>query len=155
MREVRKTLVEALDQALKLASTMLPARIHVLTVLSNDLTSHRPTYIEAAQLDSALERLAARTGTRPCHDLQIFTHARIGSPSAEILELAQEVRAQLIVVGTHRRQGIKRLALGSVAEAVILGCTELCLLIQPEDSPRPLYDTTRIHAEAILDFALK
>jgi aspartate racemase len=41
------------------------------------------------------------------------------------------------------------------AEAVILGCTELCDLIQPEDSPRPLYDTTRIHAEAILEFALK
>ena len=41
------------------------------------------------------------------------------------------------------------------AEAVILGCTELGLLIQPEDSPRPLYDTTRIHAEAILDFALR
>lgn len=40
------------------------------------------------------------------------------------------------------------------AEAVILGCTELCLSIQPEDSPRPLYDTTRIHAEAILEFAL-
>lgn len=40
-------------------------------------------------------------------------------------------------------------------EAVILGCTELCLLIKPEDSPRPLYDTTRIHAEAILEFALK
>lgn len=41
------------------------------------------------------------------------------------------------------------------AEAVILGCTELGLLIHPEDSPRPLYDTTRIHAEAILEFALK
>ena len=41
------------------------------------------------------------------------------------------------------------------AEAVILGCTELCLLIQPADSSLPLYDTTRIHAEAILEFAMK
>jgi aspartate racemase len=40
------------------------------------------------------------------------------------------------------------------AEAIVLGCTELCLLIKPEDSPRPLYDTTRLHAEAILSFAL-
>ena len=38
-------------------------------------------------------------------------------------------------------------------EAVILGCTELSLLIQEEDTPLPLYDTTRIHAEAILKFA--
>jgi aspartate racemase len=41
------------------------------------------------------------------------------------------------------------------AEAMVLGCTELCLLIKPDDSPRPLYDTTRLHAEAILAFALE
>jgi aspartate racemase len=40
------------------------------------------------------------------------------------------------------------------AEAMILACTELCLLITPEDSSRPLYDTTELHAKAILDFAL-
>lgn len=39
-------------------------------------------------------------------------------------------------------------------EAVVLGCTELSLLIQEEDTPLPLYDTTRIHALAILQFAL-
>ncbi|MBE0543091.1 MAG: amino acid racemase [Verrucomicrobia bacterium] len=39
-------------------------------------------------------------------------------------------------------------------EAVILGCTELSLLIQAADTPLPLYDTTRLHADAILEFAL-
>jgi aspartate racemase len=34
------------------------------------------------------------------------------------------------------------------AEAIILGCTEIMLLIGPEDSPVPLYDTTGLHAEA-------
>lgn len=41
------------------------------------------------------------------------------------------------------------------AEAVILGCTELSLLIQPEDTPLPLYDTLRVHADAILRFAME
>jgi aspartate racemase len=40
------------------------------------------------------------------------------------------------------------------AEAVVLGCTELCLLIRPDDSPSPVYDTTELHAKAILSFAL-
>jgi aspartate racemase len=40
------------------------------------------------------------------------------------------------------------------AEAVILGCTEIMLLVRPEDSPVPLYDTTAIHAEAAVDLAL-
>nr|WP_282189077.1 aspartate/glutamate racemase family protein [Azospirillum sp. SYSU D00513] len=40
------------------------------------------------------------------------------------------------------------------AEAVILGCTEIMLLVQPEDSPVPLFDTTAIHAEAAVERAL-
>ncbi len=34
------------------------------------------------------------------------------------------------------------------AEAVILGCTEIMLLIGAADSTVPLFDTTRLHAEA-------
>jgi aspartate racemase len=40
------------------------------------------------------------------------------------------------------------------AEAIILGCTEIMLLVQPEDSTVPLYDTTTIHAEAAVERAL-
>ena len=41
------------------------------------------------------------------------------------------------------------------AEAVILGCTEITLLVGPADSPVPLFDTTSIHAEAAADLALE
>jgi aspartate racemase len=40
------------------------------------------------------------------------------------------------------------------AEAIILGCTEIMLLVGPEDSPVPLYDTTGLHAAAAVDLAL-
>jgi aspartate racemase len=40
------------------------------------------------------------------------------------------------------------------AEGVILGCTEIPLLIKQADSPAPLYDTTEIHALAAVDLAL-
>lgn len=41
------------------------------------------------------------------------------------------------------------------AEAIILGCTEIMLLVRPEDSAVPLYDTTTIHAEAAVERALR
>jgi aspartate racemase len=44
---------------------------------------------------------------------------------------------------------------GHGAEAVILGCTEIPLLIGPEDVTLPLLDTTRLHAEAALQYALE
>lgn len=41
------------------------------------------------------------------------------------------------------------------AEGVILGCTEITLLIQQADTDLPVFDTTRIHAEAAVDLALR
>lgn len=40
------------------------------------------------------------------------------------------------------------------AEAVILGCTEIGLLIDDSVSPLPVYDTTQLHAKALIDAAL-
>jgi len=41
------------------------------------------------------------------------------------------------------------------AEGVILGCTEIPLLIQAEDVPIPIFDTTKIHAEKAIEWALE
>ena len=41
------------------------------------------------------------------------------------------------------------------AEGIILGCTEIGLLIHEQDSSVPLFDTTRIHAEAAVEYALQ
>lgn len=40
------------------------------------------------------------------------------------------------------------------AQGVILGCTEIPLLIKDKDSPVPVFDTTALHAAAAVDFAL-
>lgn len=40
------------------------------------------------------------------------------------------------------------------AEGIILGCTEIGLLVKPEDSPVPVFDTTGIHADAAARYAL-
>ena len=40
------------------------------------------------------------------------------------------------------------------AEGILLGCTEIELLVGPEDSPVPVFDTTRLHAERAVELAL-
>jgi len=40
------------------------------------------------------------------------------------------------------------------AEAILLGCTEIDLLVGPEDSPVPVFDTTRLHAERAVELAI-
>ena len=51
---------------------------------------------------------------------------------ASLLELVEDLRAQ-------------------GAQAVILGCTELALLLRDGDGPLPLLDTTILHCEALAD----
>jgi aspartate racemase len=49
---------------------------------------------------------------------------------------------------------IERLA-ASGAEAVVLGCTEITLLVRAEDTTLPVFDTTALHAAAAIAFALE
>ena len=51
------------------------------------------------------------------------------------------------------REVIARLVAAG-AEGIILGCTEIMLLIGPQDSPVPLFDTTQLHAEAAVRLAI-
>jgi aspartate racemase len=51
------------------------------------------------------------------------------------------------------RQVIRRLVERG-AQAIILGCTEIMLLISQDDSPVPVFDTTELHALAAVDMAL-
>jgi len=44
--------------------------------------------------------------------------------------------------------------MGQGAEGIILGCTEIGLLVKPEDSLVPLFDTTVVHAEGAVNYAL-
>jgi aspartate racemase len=57
-----------------------------------------------------------------------------------------EVRARFLeIMGSLHRRG---------AEGIVLGCTEIPLLIRPGDTDLPLFDTLAIHARAAVDFAL-
>lgn len=52
-----------------------------------------------------------------------------GGPAAEILRVAEERKASVIVIATHGRTGVVRFALGSVADRVIRGASCPVLLI--------------------------
>ncbi len=61
------------------------------------------------------------------------------------------------IINSDSQQKYAEIIKGLVAEGaagVILGCTEIGLLIKQEDSPVPLFDTTEIHARAAVEYAL-
>jgi nucleotide-binding universal stress UspA family protein len=74
----------------------------------------------AAQLsDAAQKNLDAVVNARKERGVQLTSILTNGVPSEEVTRLAQELRVDLIVMGTHGRHGLPRALLGSVAETVI------------------------------------
>ena len=62
-----------------------------------------------------------------------------------------------VVVDESRREyrRIMRDLADGGAEAILLGCTEIDLLVGPDDAPVPVFDTTRLHAERAVEMALE
>lgn len=82
-------------------------------------------------------------------------------PNAQEIEEVNRVIYDELVLGViseESRSGfgkiIARLKEEEGAQAVILGCTEIGLLIRPQDSALPVFDTTLIHAQAAVQRAV-
>jgi aspartate racemase len=98
---------------------------------------------------------------------QDFYRDRLASHGLTVLVPCAEDRAEVhrviyeeLCLGEVReasrqayRKVIARLAQAG-AKGVILGCTEIELLVGPEDSPVPVFPTTRLHVEAAVEQAL-
>jgi len=61
------------------------------------------------------------------------------------------------VIEDRSRQEYRRIMAGLAdrgAQGILLGCTEIDLLVGPADATVPVFDTTRLHAERAVDLAL-
>jgi len=91
-------------------SRLLGSRVTLAHILSDD---HPET--ARAEAQSLLERLAI--GARFAPRLRV-TEARGRTVPEAIVDLANDESADLILIGTNGREGLQRLVLGSVAQAV-------------------------------------
>jgi len=136
----------ALERAFDLAARETSAEVHVVTVVvqMGDYVGAGVTGLGtsvAIPLDDSYEALEARVGQRMAvwQDAtrqtfgRLCIHVRSEVPSAEIAQLASDLEADLVVIGTHGRRGFRRLLLGSVAEAVVRLAHCPVLVVRPKD----------------------
>jgi len=88
----------------------------------------------------ALEVIVPRRNERDLVHRVIYDELCLGEIRQESREAYRKVIKSLVSSG---------------AQGIILGCTEIGLLVGAEDSSVPVFDTTKIHAEVAVEYALK
>ena len=89
------------------------------------------------------------------HDLDVLV------PAAAEREDVNRIIYQELCLGVIREESRARYRevisnlVAAGAQAIILGCTEISLLVSAADASVPLFDTTALHARAAVDFALR
>lgn len=113
--------IHAVKMALQLAA--LPEEVHVAHVLL-ELPATDPVVIWGdSELDAEKRKAAVRASVEKrlaengVDGVQV--NVSIGNPGRNVADLAEEIKAGLIVIPSHGKTGVKRWFLGSVAEKVV------------------------------------
>lgn len=148
----------ALSQAFQIGAAMPKAEIHAVSVssLRMPVPSATPEAVSgfaggapgvpldesSAELRRHVQRsyddFVAQAASGTAIE-RIVTHVRLEAPAEEIAQLAADLEADLVIVGTHGRRGLSRLLLGSVAEGVVRLAPCPVLVVRPKrivEAPR-------------------
>jgi len=143
----------AVQKAFQLATEQPLAEVHLLNVVQTygvqvayempvdgsamlvlTITEARARFM--AYGEAALARFCEGKATQP--SFRLVTHVRFDAIADEIAQLAADLEADLVVVGTHGRRGLSRVLLGSSAEATVRLAPCPVLVVRPKLVPSDL-----------------
>jgi nucleotide-binding universal stress UspA family protein len=140
----------AVHQALTLASQQSAAEVHLVNVVQTygaQVTYEMPVDASALSVltvtearrrfhqyaDQVLARFTQQNPDKPVP--RCVAHLRFDATAQEIAQLAADLEADLVIVGTHGRRGLSRLLLGSTAEATVRLAPCPVLVVRPKALP--------------------
>jgi nucleotide-binding universal stress UspA family protein len=134
-----ETAAAGLDWAVDLASRH-EARVDLVHALqlpgpTTDFIVSPPDWSEALQA-AALRRLEEETARVRDRGVGITTHLRLGAAAPAILETADELAVDLVVLGTRGLTGLRHLLLGSTAQRVVQQSARPVFCVHPGDARR-------------------
>jgi nucleotide-binding universal stress UspA family protein len=114
--------------AARFAADIAGGELHLVHVIGTPPAGGTNTTAALAEGRARLEEAGASAGRG-----RSVGHVATGSPPREILQVAAQLQADLILVGTHARTGVARLLLGSVAEEVVRRASCPVLVVREKD----------------------
>ena len=127
-----ETADQAVAEAFRVADAHGAVDLHAVHVLrSKGAVKKLDERLEKAP--ATLQKIIARAAPRNAR-AHVIGHVRgSDNPAHAILQLATDIAADMIVLGTHRRRGLEKLMLGSVADKVLQDAHCPVLVVVPKD----------------------
>jgi len=129
----------ALDEALRMASA-LGAELVIASVIDNGYLKYDLGYVDMSDVRSGLiksgQELLAEAQAKAdakqvrAHTVLVDEILAMGDIARELEQVAESTQAELVVIGTHGRRGLRRMLLGSVAEGLVRQCKVPVLLVR-------------------------
>lgn len=88
------------------------------------------------------------------HGLEILVPDAAGRTATHEIIFSELCAGQVLPTSRERLLQLIETAKAEGADSVILGCTEICMILDPDALPLKGFDSTALHAEAAVDFAL-
>jgi len=121
------------------AAAVKRAGFHTVGLLGTRFTMERDFYRGRLTAQHGLAVIVPDAADREIVHRVIYDELCRGDIRAESRAQYREIMRRLVEAG---------------AEGIILGCTEIALLVRPDDAPVPLFDTAAIHARHAAEWAL-
>lgn len=124
------------------------ARVYVVHALTPDiqyLSLERPPELDLARLEAERQMQGLIGGLDGEHRIESVVLSRVGPVAGVVAALIRDKEIDLLVIGTRGRGGLRKLALGSVAEELLRVAPCPVLTIGPRAELAPLTDTARFH----------
>jgi aspartate racemase len=121
------------------AGEIAGAGLHTVGLLGTRFTMEQPFYRDRLQASRGIKALSPDASDSAILHRIIFEELCLG---------------RVVDASRSEARRIMRTLVADGAQGIILGCTELAMLIEPADVSVPLFDTTAIHARHAVDWAL-
>ena len=135
------------------ASVSIPL-LHIADAAAESISSAGLTRVGLLGTRFTMEQEFYRGRLEERHGLKVMVPPEPDRESVHRIIFEELCRGQILEAS---RSEYRRVVSGLVArgcEGVVLGCTEIGLLLRPSDAPVPLFDTAEIHAEKAALYAL-
>jgi aspartate racemase len=135
----RAVVIPLLHIADATATAVIASGFRTVGLLGTRFTMEQAFYRERLRDLHGIEVLVPDEAGRECVHRVIYQELCLGTIHAESRDAFREIMQELVARG---------------AEAIILGCTEISLLVSQADCSVPVFDTTEVHARAAAETAL-